>query len=369
MESSARRLFSDEKMAAFIRAQGGPWATSRQQLFKEASKFLAADEWSEADYTAFDALMNKRTERHRASNERDKAETGRVGQDEPYKGDLDLEFEGTRQVGPVAQGLVSHLPEPVEPKRDSELPAAATGRRVRGRSLYGKTQRSIRREQARKIADMAKIPAAISKKFTRGQLAAMSAIVFLFGVSVQNGRPCTPSIAAVAEISRVSPSTIKDGIARGKHLGIIEVTDRGKAPSEFVVRDPRILARLGYGGDFSYPTKPKREKSSIISNTKHASSEPRICPTDAESEPKAEVTTAKLSDHHVPKVARDILEPEVVPVAPVQDEGEEVRQEEIEEVVAVMARDEAGPIQENFLDRIAREAKEAYLATLKGEPS
>lgn len=369
MESSARRLFSDEKIAAFIRAQGGPWAASRQQLLKEASKFLAADKWSEADYEAFDRIMNERSERHRASDERDKANTGRVGRDETYKDGTLLKTRMRRHLGGLVQDIIGPAPEPSGATRDPDLPAADTGRRVRGRSPYGKTQRSIRREQARKIADMAKIPAAISKKFTRSQLAAMSAIVFLFGVSVQNGRPCTPSIAAIAEISKVSPSTIKDGIARAKHQGIIEVTDRGKAPSEFVVRDPRILARLGYDGDFSYPNKPEREKSSIILDTKHPSSEPRICPARTESEPKAEVTTAKLSDHHVPKVARDILEPEIVPVAPVQDEGEEVRQEEIEEVVAVMARDEAGPIQESFLDRIAREAKEAYLATLKGEPS
>jgi hypothetical protein len=302
------------------------WPEARGKIIQWGADQLAGGYFNEPDFQCLWECLDARTKRHETANEKLQAKTGRVGQDEPYKNG-DLEFRGTRHLGGLVQSMIGPPPKRSQATRDSELPAAATGRRVRGRSLYGKTQRSIRREQARKIADMAKIPAAISKKFTRGQLAAMSAIVFLFGVSVQNGRPCTPSIAAVAEISRVSPSTIKDGIARGKHLGIIEVTDRGKAPSEFVVRDPRILARLRYSGDFSYPSKPEREKPSIISSAKHSFSEPRICPTRTESEPKAEVTTAKLSDHHVPKVARDILEPEVVPVAPVQDEGEEVRQE------------------------------------------
>jgi hypothetical protein len=342
------RCFTDDQIERFVRVQadehrGMHWPEVCAKIADWANVQRQGRYFQEADYQFLRECLHARSQRHNHANEKIKARTGRVGQDTTIRGNAAI----TRHIGAVAYGVTAHLERPKpEPRGTLDSgPALPPGRGIRGPSRWTKMQRAVRREHAREMADKSKLPAVLSKKLTRAQHAAMSVVVFLCLVSIENGRACTPSIAAVADLAKVSRSSVKDGIARGERLGIIQVTDHESGRCEFRIIDPRILAGAKYGGTNSQLSQPESENFSIYSTNKDSFPWPKICPLKTENEPKAEpkaeVAKAKLSDHHTPKVARDILEPEEVAAPPVQDEGEEIRQEAVQEADAEMERDEA----------------------------
>lgn len=358
------RYYTDRELEEYVAAQsnGISWPISREKILRWAAEQLQGAYFLEADFAYLCGCLDARSERHWAANERNKAQTGRVDQDRTLPNGY---VRATRQVGGLVQGVIGDLQTPVEASVDAAS-VRVPQRRVRGPARFDADRRYERRLKSREQAGKAKLPASIKRYFTMSQLSAFSVIVHR---ASKHAGICVLAVGSIAGISAVSARTVQDAVAIGKHANLITVHEQEGAPNIIRIVDPRILERLPDLGNIPYPSQPKSKISSTKTTVKSTRLDANFCLKDgvesAETEP-----LAPLDDRHTPKVARALPEPEPVPLAPVQDEAEEVRQEAVQEAAVEMEAVEVRIDPDNLLEALLKDWEARVMArAAEPEPS
>ena len=293
------------------------WVARARVLNTEAAQAYTAGEIDDDIYEVWSKEIASRLERH-AQKASEHGRSGGEGSTALNVGSMVSEFVATIP-----------MPRPSMPRPSMHEPE---GRNVRGPARHTAEERFQRRLKSREQAGMAKLPASIKRYFTMSQLSAFSVIIHR---ASKHAGICVLAVGSIAGISAVSARTVQNAVAIGKRAKLITVHEQEGAPNIIRIVDPRILERLPDSRDVPYPSLPKTRNSSIISDTKSPRMGANLCLNDKTESLKVE-PLATLDHHHTPKVARALLEPVLVPVAPVQDEAEEIRQEAVQKGIVEM---------------------------------